>query len=1395
MSLSIGTLTGRIELEDGVTSVLTTVERRLGSANSAWKALDSGVKGVAVAVGAASIAMVGAVTGISAAIVKLGTDGSRIQGISDEFARLAKEANTTSEALIGPLSSALRGTVDDTDLMIMLNKSLGAGVKLTAADMTAMGESARAMGKAMGTDASQGLETINSALTTGNTRMLKRMGVIVDVKSAEDKFAKSIGATRDQLNDVGKLEAKRIGILDALKARVDKMGVSEMSIAEQFKQGRVAIDSWFDSLALAVEKSTAVQQAIDAVRNELEKAFGGSTAKDLLDWAIGAVDWFANKIRDAVPYIVVVKDWATRLWNELKIVGEIAVEAANKLIDAWRGVPDWMKGVGLSIVGTTVASVALLETISLYATTVSGVKDSVELTMKYIAGSRLVEAIRGLWIVVVGYATGLNVLTTATTAQIVANDGLVYANLAVGSSWAVAFWPIAAAVVTLAALGAAVYVVYRNWDDVKRVLQPITDAMGQLWRILKNSLILAWRELGEMLDTALGLLLRIPNAFSSATTGAETLGDKMVRLKDLFIDIMPGIKQSLELLKLLDAYLARKERESRKSSGFGPTGYVPLPGFELKYEQPPVTPLPTVVPSPNYIADASESAVKSMNELIKEFNYLNSQGLMTDSRFQSMSSSAEGLTDTFAKLGMRVPQAGQAFQRLFMDVSGSVPRTIVEVRAASAALAASMLQNAETTKAGLQEIANKHNEATAALLASSKDYDEQRLQRSLHGSALELRQIDVAEAAKITAMANSGVLKGKLLDDWTTKVQEDAQHQRDIVNKTQGTIDERLRNSGIQTVADLEKTARSEREIWLRMQLGPVKFSQVAIDAQADVVTAADKAARGTKTAWERVSTMWSTLGGMFENINSKIGQSFQVLGGMFDVFEKNAKGAADTLEKMSNRVVAGVSAITTIVSSAITGTNRLAVTARGALTGAAMGVAVGASIAAGMHAATIATGAMTMGIGAVVGALAMMVIAWNAAGAAARAANREADAKLADLRAGLVKTYGSIEQVDIMGQMLGVDLRGAWGDTTAAGLKHFAGLLDEFNAQLKTLTDSATEFGLTWMDMSGDMARFFSGKIADDLINKFTLLHRAGIDEDKIIKGMSGSMSQFIVDSIKAGTKIPAAMQPMIEKMIRMGTLTDAAARAILGMAEVTGPSWADIKDAAERYGLTLDQLGQKAQQLAITDAALQIVKDFELLVSAGVDPAVLATSGMGEQVQGLVDAALAYGSALPETMRPLLEAMRKAGTLTDEAGNQMEDLSKLTFAEDLSGMFETLMEKLDALIEKISTGLGGALGDIAKGDYTALVRVKVDPWSEVQPESYAGGGVVYASRGYFAPRGSDTVPAMLTPGERVLSVAQNREYEQGGGTNQPIVLQVGDEQLARVVVKLARKKNWVRT
>jgi TP901 family phage tail tape measure protein len=62
-------------------------------------------------------------------------------------------------------------------------------------------------------------------------------------------------------------------------------------------------------------------------------------------------------------------------------------------------------------------------------------------------------------------------------------------------------------------------------------------------------------------------------------------------------------------------------------------------------------------------------------------------------------------------------------------------------------------------------------------------------------------------------------------------------------------------------------------------------------------------------------------------------------------------------------------------------------------------------------------------------------------------------------------------------------------------------------------------------------------------------------------------------------------------------------------------------------------------------------------------------------------------------------------------------------------------------------------------------------DPFEGVAPIYAATGGVIGLHPG--SPRGTDTEPAWLTPGERVLSVAQNRQYERLATLLRPLTAQ----------------------
>ena len=99
----------------------------------------------------------------------------------------------------------------------------------------------------------------------------------------------------------------------------------------------------------------------------------------------------------------------------------------------------------------------------------------------------------------------------------------------------------------------------------------------------------------------------------------------------------------------------------------------------------------------------------------------------------------------------------------------------------------------------------------------------------------------------------------------------------------------------------------------------------------------------------------------------------------------------------------------------------------------------------------------------------------------------------------------------------------------------------------------------------------------------------------------------------------------------------------------------------------------------------------------------------------------------------------------------------------DKILGSSEGLTEKLKSLLPDATfTGLNERLGTL--NEHLAGVNLQIkelakpnseynkDELQTLRPQNRAGGGPIYASTGMFIPKGTDTVPAMLTPGEFVI-------------------------------------------
>lgn len=294
--VNVGDLLAVLKLQDEMSPLLGVAGKNISEfTDAANKAFPE----VAVAIGVVTVAL-GAAVG---AVVALGEEGSKILGVSNAFDRLADSAGSTGDTFRDALSNGVKGTVSEMTLMQDTVKLLSAGVKLGADDLTLMGEASRAMGKATGTDAAQGLEIMSQALLTGRTRGLAAAGIVVDLKAAERDYAEALGVTADQLSVAGKKDADRHAILLATQGYVDRMGVSELTFAERIKQGEVAVEEWGASLAKSVASSPQVMQALQTISSAVTQAFDADK-QSLLDATTHGINSFATGVADAVPYVV-----------------------------------------------------------------------------------------------------------------------------------------------------------------------------------------------------------------------------------------------------------------------------------------------------------------------------------------------------------------------------------------------------------------------------------------------------------------------------------------------------------------------------------------------------------------------------------------------------------------------------------------------------------------------------------------------------------------------------------------------------------------------------------------------------------------------------------------------------------------------------------------------------------------------------------------------------------------------------------------------------------------------------------------------------------------------------------------------------------------------------------
>lgn len=206
-------------------------------------------------------------------------EGAENQRIAESFNRTAKQIGGSADDIIKKLDEAARGTVDDEELMQASTRALTLGVAKSGDDLVNVMKLARGAALQFGGDAGTAFENINQAIGNLAPRALKQYGIIVNLKDANDAYAKSLGISADALTE----EQQRQALLNAVLAQGAKnfgdIGNAATTTGEKMK----ALETRFANIVdiakeVAATGFSTAFDITDAPKNALE-AFIGTAAK------------------------------------------------------------------------------------------------------------------------------------------------------------------------------------------------------------------------------------------------------------------------------------------------------------------------------------------------------------------------------------------------------------------------------------------------------------------------------------------------------------------------------------------------------------------------------------------------------------------------------------------------------------------------------------------------------------------------------------------------------------------------------------------------------------------------------------------------------------------------------------------------------------------------------------------------------------------------------------------------------------------------------------------------------------------------------------------------------------------------------------------------------------
>ena len=147
-----------------------------------------------------------AIQQVSSLLVGATKRAGQFASIKVAFDDLTDSAGFSADAMV-ELNDAVDGTVSKMDLMKQANNAMLLGIFDSSEQMAEMFDIAQRLGKALGQDTVQSVESLVTGLGRQSKLMLDNLGIVFNVENAYRDYAGQIGKTVDELDDVERKQA------------------------------------------------------------------------------------------------------------------------------------------------------------------------------------------------------------------------------------------------------------------------------------------------------------------------------------------------------------------------------------------------------------------------------------------------------------------------------------------------------------------------------------------------------------------------------------------------------------------------------------------------------------------------------------------------------------------------------------------------------------------------------------------------------------------------------------------------------------------------------------------------------------------------------------------------------------------------------------------------------------------------------------------------------------------------------------------------------------------------------------------------------------------------------------------------------------------------------------